>query len=400
MAHRPVKVPVIMQMEALECGAASLAMILAYHGKWVPLEQARTDCGVSRDGSNALNILRAARTYGMEATAYRYGSVDALKKAELPCILFWNFNHFVVLDGFRGNKVLLNDPARGAVRVDMDEFNESFTGICLVFKPTEAFLPGGSRRSVLDFAKFRLKGTLIPFLFVMFTGVLTSLLGVIYPAFSRVFIDRLLAGRNLDWLYPFIAMMCAVVVLQAIVMGIRAIYILKIAGKLSITASSSFMWHVLRMPMEFFSQRMVGDVAGRQASNANIAMTMISQLAPTLLNIVLLVFYLVVMMRYSLLLTAVGLLCIIVNILIAQLVSKKRINITRTQMRDAGKLSGMLVSGIEMIETIKATGAEEGYFERWAGYQASVNAGAVRYAKLNQYLGTLPAAIESLTNVA
>ncbi len=400
MAQRPVKVPVIMQMEALECGAASLAMVLAYYGKWVPLEQARSDCGVSRDGSNALNILKAARAYGMEATAYRYSTVEALQKAQLPCILFWNFNHFVVLDGFRGNKVLLNDPARGAVRVDMDEFNESFTGVCLLIKPTPAFQRGGSRRSVIGFAKTRLKGTMVPFLFVMLTGVLTSLLGVIYPAFSRVFIDRLLTGKNLDWLYPFIAMMCAVVVLQAVVMSIRALYILKIAGKLSVTASASFLWHVLRLPMAFFSQRMAGDVARRQASNANIAMTLISQLAPTLLNLALLVFYLVVMMRYSLLLTAVGLLCIVLNIFIAQVVSKKRINITRTQMRDAGKLSGMLVSGIEMIETIKATGAEEGYFEHWAGYQASVNTGAVHYAQLNQYLGSLPGAIESLTNVA
>ena len=400
MPLKRVKVPVVMQMEALECGAASLAMILAHYGKWVPLEQVRADCGVSRDGSNALNILRAARSYGLTATAYRYGTVEAVKKAELPCILFWNFNHYVVLNGFKGNKVLLNDPARGAVRVEMSEFDSSYTGICLCFKPSEGFEPGGNRRSVLDFAKTRLKGTLVPFLFVMLTGVLMSVLGVIYPAFSRVFIDKLLTGQDPEWLYPFIAMMCAVVVLQAVVMGIRALYILKISGKLAIAASAAFMWHVLRLPMEFFSQRMVGDVAGRQASNANIAMTLISQLAPTLLNIGLMIFYLIVMAHYSLLLTAVGLFCIAINICIAQIISRKRINITRTQMRDAGKLSGMLVSGIDMIETIKATGAEEGYFERWAGVQASVNASSVRYAKLNQYLGALPDAIQSLTNVA
>jgi NHLM bacteriocin system ABC transporter peptidase/ATP-binding protein len=394
-----VKVPVIMQMEALECGAACLAMILAYYGKWVPLEQVRVDCGVSRDGSNALNILRAARAYGLTATAYRYGTVDSLKKAELPCILFWNFNHFVVLNGFKGNKVLLNDPARGAIRVDLSEFDRSYTGICLCFKPAEGFEPGGNRRSVLDFAKKRLKGARVPFLFVMMTGVLVSLLGVIYPAFSRVFIDRLLTGKNPEWLYPFIAMMCAVVMLQAVVMGIRALYILKISGKLAITASASFMWHVLRLPLEFFSQRMVGDIAGRQASNANIAMTLISVLAPTLFNIGLTVFYLVVMAHYSLMLTAVGLFCIAINICIAQIISRKRINITRAQMRDAGKLSSILVSGIDMIETLKATGAEEGYFERWAGVQAAVNAASVRYTKLSQYLGALPDAIGSLTNV-
>jgi len=400
LPRKIVKVPVIMQMEAQECGAAALAMILAYHGKWVPLEQVRADCGVSRDGSNALNILRAARAYGLTATAYRYGTIEALKKAELPCILFWNFNHFVVLNGFKGDKALLTDPGRGAIRVDMAEFDKSFTGICLCFAPGEGFEPGGNRRSVLDFAKSRLKGTLTPFLFVMLTGILVSVLGVIYPSFSRVFIDRLLTGRNPEWFYPFIAMMCALVVLQAVVMGIRAVYILKISGKLAITASASFMWHVLRLPVEFFSQRMVGDVAGRQASNANIAMTLISQLAPTLLNLGLTAFYLIVMAHYSLLLTAVGLFCIGINIVLAQLISQKRVNITRAQMRDAGKLSGLLVSGIDMIETIKATGAEEGYFERWAGYQAAVNAASVRYAKLNQYLGALPDAVQSLTNVA
>jgi len=389
-----------MQMEALECGAASLAMIFAYYKKWVPLEQLRTDCGVSRDGSNALNILRAARTYGMEATGYRYGTADALKKVKLPCILYWNFNHFVVLKGFQGNKVWLNDPARGSVRVSMDEFDDAYTGVCLCFEPTPAFRPGGHRRSVIAFARNRLQGTLSLFLFVMFSGILASILGAIYPAFSRVFIDRLLVGQNPDWLYPFIFLMCAVVALQAVVMSVRALYIYKISGKLAVTSSASFFWHVLHLPVEFYSQRMAGDIARRQSSNANIAMTLISQLAPTLLNLALMVFYLVVMVRYSLLITAVGLACVIINIGLSQIIAHKRVNITRVQMRDAAKVSAMLSSGIQMIETIKATGSEEGFFQQWSGYQASANTAAVRYARLNQYLGVLPSLIETLTNTA
>ena len=400
MPNKRVKVPVVMQMEALECGAAALAMVLAYYKKWVPLEQLRQDCGVSRDGSNAMNILRAARGYGMEAKAYRYSELAKLREIELPCVLFWNFNHFVVLRGFRGNKVFLNDPARGSITVDMKELDESFTGICLRFRPAAGFEPGGKRRVVSDFLKSRMQGSRMPFLFVMITGALTALLGVVYPVFSRIFIDTLLPGYSPQWLYPFIGIMSAVVVVQALVMGIRLVNNYKIAFKLAVTSSATFMWHVLRLPVEFYSQRMIGDIEKRQSSNADIVMMLIGQLAPAFINTVLLVFYLIIMVRYSLLLTAVGVLGIAINACLAQIIAKKRVNITRVQMRDSGRLRGTLVAGIDMIETIKATGAEAGYFEHWAGYQASVNAASVRFIKLNQYFGALPGVITALVNVA
>lgn len=152
------KVPIVMQMEALECGAASLAMILAYYGKWIPLEQVRLDCGVSRDGSNARNILRAARSYGLTAKGYRYEPEMLRKEGKFPCIIHWNFNHFVVLDGFRGNKAVLSDPAKGTYTVSMKTFDESFTGICLFFEPDENFVPGGKPQSMISYAKKRLKG--------------------------------------------------------------------------------------------------------------------------------------------------------------------------------------------------------------------------------------------------
>ncbi len=400
MPKKHVKVPVVMQMEALECGAAALGMVLAYYKKWVPLEQLRLDCGVSRDGSNAINILRAARGYGMEAKAYRYSELDELKKIDYPCILFWNFNHFVVLKGFRGNKAYLNDPARGSITVDMQELDESFTGICLCFKPAAGFQPGGNRRIVLDFLKSRLQGTTAPFLFVMFTGILTALLGIVYPVFSRVFIDNLLPGYSPQWLYPFIGAMSAVVAMQALVMAIRLVNNYKIAFKLAVTSSATFMWHVLRLPIEFFSQRMVGDIEKRQSSNADIVMMLIGQLAPSFINTALVAFYLIIMARYSLLLTAAGVSGIAINAFLSQIIAKKRVNITRVQMRDAGRLRGTLAAGIDMIETIKATGAEEGYFEHWAGYQASVNTAAVKMVRLNQYFGALPGMVTALVNVA
>ena len=180
------KVPVVMQMEALECGAASLTMIMAYYDKWIPLEQVRADCGVSRDGSNARNILRAARNYGMVAKGYRYEPEELKREGKFPCIIHWDFNHFVVLDGFKGNKAVLNDPARGVVTVSMEEFDRGFTGVCLMFEPGEEFTPGGKPKSMLAFAKSRLKGTGAAIVFVILTTLITSLIGVINPVFSRI----------------------------------------------------------------------------------------------------------------------------------------------------------------------------------------------------------------------
>lgn len=392
------KVPVVMQMEALECGAASLTMILAYYDKWIPLEQVRSDCGVSRDGSNAKNVLKAARSYGLTAKGYRYDPEGLKKNGKFPCIIHWNFNHFVVLNGFKGNKAVLNDPAKGNYTVSMETFDESFTGICLMFEPGENFEPGGKPKSVLEFAKKRMVGTGAALFFVILTSVITSLIGVINPVFSRIFMDRLLTGKNLEWFMPFIFVLIGFTLLSLAVAWINAIYSLRINGKMAVVGSTSYMWKILRMPMEFFSQRMAGDIQGRMASNANIAGTLVNTFAPLVLNTIMMFFYLVVMLRYSVMLTMVGLFSIVVNLLVSKVISAKRVNITRVQMRDQGKLSSTTVSGIEMIETIKSSGAENGFFEKWAGYQASVNTQAVRYAKLNQYIGLIPTVVSSITN--
>ena len=378
------KVPVVMQMEALECGAASLAMVMAYYGKWVPLEQVRLDCGVSRDGSNAKNVLVAARSYGFEAQGFRC-EVDALRDSiALPCIIHWNFNHFVVLDGFSGNYAWINDPARGEVKVPLEEFDRAFTGVCLQITPGPDFQPSGKKKSTLAVA------------FVLLSTVIGYLFGMINPGFSRFFMDRLLTGENRELLMPFMLLMTVMGLAQVVTAWIQAVYALKINGKMAVVGSSEFMWKILRMPMEFFSQRMAGDILQRQGTNASIAATMVNTLTPLLLNTIMMIFYLVVMLRYSVLLTMVGLVTIILNLLVSRLISAKRVNITRVQMRDAGKLASATVSGIQMVETIKASGAENGYFQKWAGYQASVNAQNVRFARLNQFLGIIPTTLSAI----
>ena len=400
VTHGVARVPVVMQMEALECGAASLAMVMAYYDKWVPLEQVRLDCGVSRDGSNARNLLLAARSYGFEAQGFRC-EIDALREEIcLPCIIHWNFDHFVVLRGFRGKHALLNDPARGDVKVSMEEFDRSFTGICLQITPGPDFQPNGRRKSTLAFARKRLSGAGTAVAFVMLSTAIVSLFGILRPVFSNFFMDRLLTGENRELLMPFLILLALLSGAQILVAWIQAIYSLKIAGKMALVGSSTFLWKLLQMPMSFFSQRLAGDVLLRLGANASIAGTLVNTFAPLLLNTGMMIFYLVVMLRYSVLMTVVGLVTILLQLIVSQIIAYKRVNITRVQMRDSGKLASATVSGIQMVETIKASGAENGYFQKWAGYQAAVNASQVRFARLDQVLGMIPALLSAFAGSA
>ncbi len=394
------KVPVIMQMEALECGAACLAMVLAYYQKWIPLEQVRLDCGVSRDGSNMKNIYLAAQHYGLEVHGYRTEPEALRRDVPMPCIIHWNFNHFVVLDGFKGNQAVLNDPARGLVKISLEELDEAFTGLVLTFAPTEAFVPSGKRKSTLEFARKRLRGAAPAVAFVILTSVIAYLFEVINPVMSRIFYDRLLTGLAPAWVNPFLFVLAGLSIFQIIVKWAQTIYSLKINGKMAIEGNAGYMWKVLRLPMEFFSQRMTGDILQRQGTNASIAGTLVETVAPLALNTVMMVFYLVVMLRYSALMTLVGIASLLLNLLVARYLSNKRINLTRIQMRDEGKLISQTMAGISMTETIKAAGAEDGFFRKWSGYQASVNTQQVKFATLNARVGLIPKFISTVSNYA
>ena len=391
--------PVVMQLEALECGAASLAMILAYYDKWIPLEQVRSDCGVSRDGSNAKNCMKAARSYGLIAKGYRFETEALREKGTFPCIIHWNFNHFVVLKGFKGKYVYINDPGRGEVKITFEELDEAFTGVCLCFEPGPDFVPSGKPKSVLGFVKERLKGAKTAIVFAILTSIIAALLGIIQPGFSRVFFDRLLTHQNTEWLIPFITIISIISLIQIIIAWIQLIYNNRINGKLAVVGSTSFMWKILKMPMEFFSQRMSGDILSRQNSNASIANSLVNTFAPLFLQSVMLVLYFIVMIRYSVVLTVIGLFSLLVNGIVSSIISKKRVNVSRVASRDAGKLVGTTVSGIEMIETIKASGAENGFFDKWSGYQASVNNSQTSFSRINYYLGIIPTIVSSLASL-
>ena len=389
-----------MQMEALECGAACLTMILAHYGRWVPLEQVRADCGVSRDGSKASNVLKAARSYGLAAKGMTFSSEALRKKATFPCIVFWNFNHFVVVRGFKGKYAYLNDPARGQVRIPLDEFDQSFTGIALLFEPTDAFEKGGSKPDTLRFVAKRLEGLGGPIAFVMLASAITSVVAILNTSLGRVFLDHILGGGNKGWLAPLMVLMLVLALVTGVVSVLSAVYLARIQGKIAVVSSSRFMRHLLHLPVGFYAQRMVGDLQQRQSTNETIAFALVGQLAPVLVNMVMLVLYLAIMLRYSVLLTVVGVVTACANALIARYISKKRVNIARAGAANSGKLYATTVGGIEMVETIKAAGAETGYFGRWAGYQAAVNESQARSTRLNTYLGAVPQIVAEIANIA
>ncbi len=394
------KVPVVMQMEALECGAACLCMIAAYYKKWLPLTQVRADCGVSRDGSIAKNILNAGRSYGFKAAGYRL-EPSALESLPLPAIIHWNFNHFVVLCGvnFKKGKIYLNDPARGKVTVSLEEFDQSFTGIALTFVPTEEFKPEGKQKSVLTFAKRCLKGAVGPFILAALVSFALSIMDTASPIFSKIFMDNLLSGSNPEWLYPFLMVMLVVLVVRVMIEIIQSIYWLKIEGKFSLVSSSKFMWHVLRLPLDFFSQRYVGDIVSRQESTGTIALTLIKKIAPMFIRIISMFLYLFFMIRYSWILTLIGIGAAVLNMLIARYTANKMLNFQRASAQNQGKIVSVTYTGFEMIETIKSTGAESGYFERWAGFFSKQNNDNVAVSKFTQYIGVLPEVVDSIAGL-
>ncbi len=396
---KPAKVPVIIQMEALECGAACLSMVMAYYGRWISLEELRQDCGVSRDGSKASNIIRAARKHGMEAKGIRC-QIDYLKKnGSFPCIIFWNFNHFVVLNGFYKNKAYLNDPARGRLAVSMEEFDRCFTGVCLTFQVTDRFLMGGRPKSIIVFAKERLAGSKKAMIFTLMTALITTLIGVISPGFTRVFMDRLLSVKQPSWTRSFFVLYAAFLFVQICVSFISTNMGNQINAKLNAVGNANYLWKVLNLPMRFFSQRSAGDIYQRQSLNAEISGTLVNILSPFILQVMMLVFYLVVMLRYSIPLTCLGISTIVFNVLVAGMITKKKINSSRVQMRDSAKLEATTVTGLEMIETIKSSGAENGFFRRWAGYQASINRHDNEMKQFETYLGMIPTGMNQLSNI-
>lgn len=398
-AFKRVVTPTVLQMEAVECGAASLAMVLGYYGKFVPLEELRVECGVSRDGSKASNVMRAARKLGLETKGYRREPVQ-LRQERVPMIVFWNFNHFIVVEGFRKGKVFINDPANGRRVLSDDEFDESFTGVVLVFEPTADFKKGGQQPGMWPALRKRLVGSEIALLFAVITGLFLVIPGLIIPAFTRVFVDDILLGGLNDWLRPLLLGMAVATVARGSLTWLQQRSLLLLQTKLAIATSSRFFWHVLRLPMEFYYQRFPGEIGSRVQINDAVASLLSGQLATTVIAMVTITFYAIVMLSYDLVLTAVGVSFAVINVLALRYVSEKRVEENQKLMRARGQVTGISMGGLQMMEDLKATGAENDFFTDWSGRYAKASNAEQRLGAYTAYLMSVPPLLNTLNTAA
>jgi len=400
MGIKLVHVPQVMQMEAEECGAACLDMICCYYRKWLPLEQVRLDCGVSRDGSNALSIVKTARLYGLEPKAVSCNLEYLTTEVHLPAILHWEFNHFVVLAGFSGGKAVLNDPAQGKYKVSLEQLSESFTGICLEFTPSRDFKPEGKRPSVKRFVVSRLQGMKRSLVFVMLATLLSSCSAVLMPAFYRFYLDKILGDpKGMEYLSPFLFTFLSLIIFQVIASLLDEVAIRKFQGKLTILSNVKFMWHSLCLPLEFFSQRYSVDIANRQSENDEVSSTITNNLAPLIVNTSMVVIYLYLMVSYSNKLALVAVLATLVNLLVSKIASNGRINYSNATMINLSKLRSTTVGGIDMIDTIKASGAENGFFNRWAAMRSLLTKTTVSYTQKNASYNAVPIFVHRLSEI-
>ena len=367
-----VMVPTVLQMEATECGAASLAMVLAYYGRWLPLEFLRQECGVTRDGSNAENLLKAARRQGCVAKAFA-GRSEVLRKKECPLILYWEFNHFLVLEGFQGDTVYLNDPAMGRRTVTWDEFLGSYTGVYMKITPGENFKPEGAPYSVVKAISAKLKEDKWALIFLMVLGLCMIIPGLAIPVMGQIFIDDVFSLKHPDWIVKLLNALFGTMVLLGIMTAMRAAVLTYWQKKLTIADSSAFFWHVLRLPVAFFQQRFAADIASRIQFNESTAAVLSNQAATALLDLLVALFYLALLFQYSVPLTLIGVSISVVDIFVFLYMRRHQTDLIMRIQQDASKAYGVLMSGLMMVESVKANGSEGDLFAKWAGYAAKAS---------------------------
>ncbi len=369
--RRPVRVPTILQMEATECGAACLAMVLAHHGRWESLETLREACGVSRDGAKASSVLRAARRFGLGAKGFRK-EPDGLLDLPVPSILHWNFNHFVVFRGIVGDRVHITDPASGPREMSRQELDEAFTGVVLALEPAAEFSPGGTPpRPFAQLAEL-LAGSRPALALVAAFSLFLVLPGIVVPGLTSQFVDRVLVEQMRTWVGPLLIGLALAAVAQAAITALQQHYLLRLESKLAVTLASRYFARLLALPMPFFTQRHAGELANRVAATDRVATLLSGELATTLFNMISLAFYLAVIALFDPVMAAAAVVLAAVNMAALRFAGRRRDDLNRRLLGQQGKLLSATVGSIHNIETLKATGAETDAFALWSGHQAGL----------------------------
>jgi len=369
-----VRTPTMLQMEAVECGAAALGIVLGYYGRIVPLTELRLECGVSRDGSKASNVLKAARLYGLNAKGFKK-SLAAVQEIKPPFIVFWNFNHFLVVEGFVEKNVYINDPATGPRKVSLDEFDQGFTGVILVMEPGPEFKKGGKKKGIIPALATRLQTSRLAIIFCLVAGLLLTIPRLAIPAFTQVFIDEIIIENRTDWLRPLVLGMVLTALLTGLLTRLQLTYLRRLLLKLSVTMSGQFIWHTIRLPVGFYAQRFAGEISSRVQLNDQVAQILSGRLATTIIDSVMIVFYALIMFFYDPLLTLIAIIFAVANFIALQSLSRSRVDANIRLSQETGKVAGIAISGIQSIETVKASGLELDLFSKFAGYYAkSINA--------------------------
>jgi NHLM bacteriocin system ABC transporter peptidase/ATP-binding protein len=390
------KTPTVLQMEWVECGAASLAMVLAYHGLWVPLEQVRVACGVSRDGTKASNIIKAARRFGLSAKGFRK-EPETLGDLPMPSIIHWQFNHFVVLERLDGKYAYINDPAVGRRRVDLTEFDQAFTGVVLAMEPGPDFHAAGHKPSVLPVLGRELAHSKSAVALLLVASVALAVPGIVIPAFSKIFVDDILVRNLHDWFTPLLIGMAVTAASRGLVTAFQQSLLLRLQTKLAVSMVGRFMWHLMALPMEFFTQRHAGDVASRVAANENIARLLSGGVAVHALNLVSIVFFAAAMAIFDVLLATICVAIALLNVVALKAISRRLEELNRSGAVERGRLYSSTIGLVRTIETLKASGLENDAFARWAGFQAKILNLDQRIGAYSMVLEVFPVFFAALT---
>jgi NHLM bacteriocin system ABC transporter peptidase/ATP-binding protein len=383
--------PTVIQMEAVECGAAALGILLGYFGKHVPLEDLRVACGISRDGSTAKNLVLAAATYGLTGAGRRM-EIAPLMQLGRPVIVFWAFQHFLVVDGFerRGRRtvVRLNDPANGPRRMSLAEFDEGFTGIVLDLVPDDSFTRGGRQERTLPLLLGRMSRTGRGLPLVLLASVVLVVPGVVAPVLAQYFIDSVYGGGGSVLPVVLGVAVCALATL--ILACVQTHYLRLTEARIALSSSTRFVHRLLRLPIGFFLQRRAAELARRITSNDDVAQVLTRDLVITVVNLLLIAVYGTVLLAQDVPLALLAMSVALVNLVVLRAVMRSRVDASTALNAEEGRLAVATLSVLSSIETVKASGTEPGSFVRWAGFMAKVTTESQRLGVPTAMLTVLP----------